>query len=118
MLAVLFVFTLSFLFLEYLQIELDTDRDNFMNPWEAKDYGLVDAVIDDGKPGLVAPNTDPVPPPKIRISDRWIIEKKRKKKLVENVQSEHKFLQNGYAGEQENNEAKDPGQEDDSPPSV
>ncbi|XP_061363487.1 ATP-dependent Clp protease proteolytic subunit 3, chloroplastic-like [Gastrolobium bilobum] len=33
------------------QIELDTDRDNFMNPWEAKEYGLIDGVIDDGKPG-------------------------------------------------------------------
>lgn len=26
-----------------------------MNPWEEKEYGLVDEVIDDGKPGLVAP---------------------------------------------------------------
>ncbi|GAU32772.1 hypothetical protein TSUD_323410 [Trifolium subterraneum] len=47
------------------QIDLDTDRDNFMNPWEAKEYGLVDDVIDDGKPGLVAPNADPTPPPKL-----------------------------------------------------
>lgn len=38
----------------FLQIEVDTDRDN-MNPWEAKEYGLVDAVIDDGKTGQVAP---------------------------------------------------------------
>ncbi|KAF2295372.1 hypothetical protein GH714_032689 [Hevea brasiliensis] len=29
------------------QIEVDTDRDNFMSAWEAKEYGLVDAVIDD-----------------------------------------------------------------------
>ncbi|KAK6125399.1 hypothetical protein DH2020_040868 [Rehmannia glutinosa] len=43
------------------QIELDTDRDNFMNAWEAKEYGLVDEVIDDGKPGLVAPIADASP---------------------------------------------------------
>ncbi|KAK2361648.1 ATP-dependent Clp protease proteolytic subunit 3 [Trifolium repens] len=52
------------------QIELDTDRDNFLNPWEAKEYGLVDAVIDDGKPGLVAPNADATPPPKL-TRERW-----------------------------------------------
>ncbi|KAK2415244.1 ATP-dependent Clp protease proteolytic subunit 2, mitochondrial [Trifolium repens] len=52
------------------QIELDTDRDNFLNPWEAKEYGLVDAVIDDGKPGLVAPNSDATPPPKL-TRERW-----------------------------------------------
>jgi ATP-dependent Clp protease protease subunit len=53
-----------------VQIELDTDRDNFLNPWEAKEYGLVDAVIDDGKPGLVAPNADATPPPKL-TRERW-----------------------------------------------
>ncbi|KAA8547751.1 hypothetical protein F0562_004180 [Nyssa sinensis] len=36
------------------QIELGTDCDNFMNAWEAMEYGLLDAFIDDGKPGLVA----------------------------------------------------------------
>ncbi|KAL6507493.1 ATP-dependent Clp protease proteolytic subunit 3 [Orobanche gracilis] len=49
------------------QIELDTDRDNFMNPWEAKDYGLVDEVVDDGKPGLVAPIADALPSPETRV---------------------------------------------------
>ncbi|MCI13311.1 ATP-dependent Clp protease proteolytic subunit [Trifolium medium] len=52
------------------QIDLDTFRDNFMNPWEAKEYGLVDDVVDDGKPGLVAPNADPTPPPKLMAS-KW-----------------------------------------------
>ncbi|CAJ2672415.1 unnamed protein product [Trifolium pratense] len=52
------------------QIDLDTFRDNFMNPWEAKEYGLVDDVIDDGKPGLVAPNADPTPPPKLK-QNKW-----------------------------------------------
>uniref|UniRef100_A0A7N0RHD4 ATP-dependent Clp protease proteolytic subunit n=1 Tax=Kalanchoe fedtschenkoi TaxID=63787 RepID=A0A7N0RHD4_KALFE len=49
------------------QIELDTDRDNFMNAWQAKEYGLVDVVIDDGKPGLVAPLADTSPPPRTRV---------------------------------------------------
>ncbi|GFP98938.1 ATP-dependent clp protease proteolytic subunit 3 chloroplastic [Phtheirospermum japonicum] len=53
------------------QIELDTDRDNFMNAWEAKEYGLVDEVIDDGKPGFVAPIADDAPPPKTRVWDLW-----------------------------------------------
>jgi len=66
-----------------VQIELDTDRDNFMNPWEAKEYGLVDDVIDDGKPGLVAPIADATPPPKTQLKNRWEIEgnSKGKKKL-------------------------------------
>ncbi|KAI5421917.1 variant 3, partial [Lathyrus oleraceus] len=55
------------------QIELDTNRDNFMNPWEAKEYGLIDEVIDDGKPGLVAPIVDATPPPKTQIKDIWEI---------------------------------------------
>ncbi|KAI5421916.1 variant 2 [Lathyrus oleraceus] len=55
------------------QIELDTDRDNFMNPWEAKEYSLIDEVIDDGKPGLVAPIVDATPPPKTQIKDIWEI---------------------------------------------
>lgn len=65
------------------QIDLDTDRDNFMNPWEAKEYGLIDDVIDDGKPGLVAPIADATPPPKPRLKNIWEIEgtKKGKKKL-------------------------------------
>ena len=31
---------------ELLQIEIDTDRDNFMSAMEAKEYGLVDHVVD------------------------------------------------------------------------
>ncbi|KAL0450054.1 UNVERIFIED_CONTAM: ATP-dependent Clp protease proteolytic subunit, chloroplastic [Sesamum latifolium] len=76
------------------QIELDTDRDNFMNAWEAKEYGLVDAVIDDGKPGLVAPIADAAPPPKTRVWDLWKIEGSKKAK--KNLPSEEKLLQNGY----------------------
>ncbi|KAF3524596.1 hypothetical protein F2Q69_00046388 [Brassica cretica] len=36
----------------------ETDRDNFLNPWEAKEYGLVSTVIDDGKPRLIAEGTN------------------------------------------------------------
>ncbi|KAL8161819.1 hypothetical protein V2J09_013308 [Rumex salicifolius] len=73
------------------QIEMDTDRDYFMGPWEAKDYGLVDAVIDDGKPGLVAPLTDLSPPPKSKVWHYWKAEGTKKAK--KNLASEHKFLQ-------------------------
>ncbi|XP_078431226.1 CLP protease proteolytic subunit 3 [Wolffia australiana] len=72
------------------QIEADTDRDNFLNPWEAVEYGLVDAVIDDGKPGLVAPIGDVVAPPKTRVWDLWKVEGSRKAK--KNLPSEQGFL--------------------------
>ncbi|KAJ3695681.1 hypothetical protein LUZ60_001058 [Juncus effusus] len=49
------------------QIDLDTDHENFMDPWQAKEYGLVDAVLDDGKPGLVAPVPDPTAPPETNL---------------------------------------------------
>lgn len=80
------------------QIEVDTDRDNFMNPWQAKEYGLIDVVIDDGKPGLVAPIADAAPPPKTRVWDLWKVEGSRKAK--KNLPTEHKILQNGYKGDQ------------------
>lgn len=86
------------------QIEIDTDRDNFMNPWEAKEYGLVDAVIDDGKPGLVAPIGDATPPPKTKVWDLWKVEGSRKAK--KNLPSEHSILQKEYAGGQRNDDNK------------
>lgn len=64
-----------------------------MNPWEAKEYGLVDAVVDDGKPGLIAPIADAAPPPKTRVWDLWKIEGSRKAK--QNLPSELKISQNG-----------------------
>lgn len=82
----------------HLQVEKDTDRDNFMNPWEAMEYGLVDAVIDDGKPGLVAPIADAAPPPKTRVSEMWTIEGSRKARR--NLPSEERLLQNGHASSQ------------------
>ncbi|EYU41319.1 hypothetical protein ABFS82_12G027400 [Erythranthe guttata] len=84
------------------QIELDTDRDNFMNAWEAKDYGLIDVVIDDGKPGLVAPIGDKSAPPKTRVWDQWKIEGSRKAK--KNLPSEDKMLLNGQNGGTEQKE--------------
>ncbi|KAI0491613.1 hypothetical protein KFK09_025873 [Dendrobium nobile] len=81
------------------QIEIDTDRDNFMNPWEAKEYGLVDSVIDDGKPGLVAPIADSTPPPKTRVWDLWKIEGSKKAK--KNLPSELNLSQNGYGGNED-----------------
>ncbi|KAH6784664.1 CLP protease proteolytic subunit 3 [Perilla frutescens var. hirtella] len=77
------------------QIELDTDRDNFMNAWEAKAYGLIDEVVDDGKLGLVAPIGDTSAPPKTRVWDLWKIEGSKKAK--KNLPSEEKSAQNGYA---------------------
>eukprot|EP01018_Ginkgo_biloba_P027480 Gb_14695 [translate_table: standard] len=64
------------------QIEKDTDRDYFMNAWEAVEYGLVDAVIDDGKPGLVAPIGEVKPPPKSRIWDYWTIKERKERKRL------------------------------------
>ncbi|KAL9230081.1 hypothetical protein vseg_005473 [Gypsophila vaccaria] len=87
------------------QVEQDTDRDNFMNPWEAKEYGLVDAIIDDGKPGLVAPIGDTAPPPKTKVWDQWKIEGSRKAK--KNLPSEHKMLRKGSTGEKETTQEKD-----------
>ncbi|GLU10704.1 hypothetical protein SLE2022_274900 [Rubroshorea leprosula] len=75
------------------QIEEDTDRDYFMNPWEAKEYGLVDLVIDDGKPGLVAPITDATPPPKTTIWHMWKVDGSKEAK--KNLPTEHILLQNG-----------------------
>uniref|UniRef100_A0A0C9QP17 ATP-dependent Clp protease proteolytic subunit n=1 Tax=Wollemia nobilis TaxID=56998 RepID=A0A0C9QP17_9CONI len=49
------------------QIEDDTSHDYFLNAWEALGYGIVDAVIDDGKPGLVAPIGDSTYPPKFGL---------------------------------------------------
>eukprot|EP00262_Sarcandra_glabra_P003620 TRINITY_DN14368_c0_g1_i1.p1 TRINITY_DN14368_c0_g1~~TRINITY_DN14368_c0_g1_i1.p1 ORF type:complete len:319 (-),score=68.75 TRINITY_DN14368_c0_g1_i1:612-1568(-) len=86
------------------QIEIDTDRDNFLNPWEAMEYGLVDAVIDDGKPGLVAPIADSTPPPKTRVWDLWKIEGSRKAK--KNLPSELKISQNGFEGDKGSDEEK------------
>ncbi|KAL3526992.1 hypothetical protein ACH5RR_011648 [Cinchona calisaya] len=95
------------------QIEVDTDRDNFMNAWEAKEYGLVDAVIDDGKAGLVAPIVDAVPPPKTRVWDMWQIEGSKKAK--KNLPSEEKILRNGYVGGESNDEEQGKEQKEEAP---
>lgn len=73
-----------------------------MNAWEALEYGLVDAVIDDGKPGLVAPKAEATPPPEPRILGPWKAE--GSKKAMKNMPSEEKLLQNGYLSKQGNGE--------------
>lgn len=92
-----------------MQIELDTDRDYFMSAWEAKEYGLVDEVIDDGKPGLVAPSAEAIPPPKTRIWDMWKIEGSKKAK--KNLPSEQNMLQNGYKEGEGSDKDRGPEQE-------
>lgn len=64
------------------QIEEDTDRDNFMNAWEAKEYGLVDHVVDDGKPGLVAPIGEIKEPPKSQVWSYWSVKDRKERKTL------------------------------------
>lgn len=64
------------------QIEVDTDRDFFMNAWEARDYGLVDGVIDDGKPGLVAPIGEVKEPPKTKVWEYWTVRDAKERKVL------------------------------------
>ncbi|KAI4346958.1 hypothetical protein L6164_007816 [Bauhinia variegata] len=89
-----------------------------MNPWEAKEFGLIDDVIDDGKPGLVAPIADATPPPKTRVWHMWNVAGSRK--AMKNLPSEHKFLQNGYKGVHgaNNGDKGGPGQEKETPAAV
>jgi ATP-dependent Clp protease protease subunit len=76
------------------QIDEDTKFDHFMSPWEAKDYGIVDHVIDEGKLGLVAPLAGAVPPPKSRV---WYLWKASgpSRKIIKDLPSEEKLIQNG-----------------------
>lgn len=64
------------------QIEIDTDRDYFMNAWEARDYGLVDGIIDDGKPGLVAPIGEAKEPPKTKVWEYWTVRDAKERKIL------------------------------------
>lgn len=64
------------------QIEEDTDRDYFLNAWEAREYGLVDAVIDDGKPGLVAPIGEVKEPPKTKVWEYWTVRDPKERKVL------------------------------------
>ncbi|KAM7490671.1 hypothetical protein LguiA_033592 [Lonicera macranthoides] len=75
------------------QIEMDTDRNNFMNAWEAMVYGLVDVVIDDGKLGLVAPIADVSPPPRPSLSKLLRID--GRKSGHTNIPSQERLLQQG-----------------------
>lgn len=74
------------------QVAQDTDRDYFLNPWEAVEYGLADAVIDDGKPGLVAPIGDTKPPSNIEMWHYWSAKDWKEKKRLP---SEEYLIQKG-----------------------
>jgi ATP-dependent Clp protease, protease subunit len=65
-----------------------------MSPWEAKDYGIVDHIIDEGKLGLVAPLAGAVPPPKSRV---WYLWKASgpSRKIIKDLPSEEKLIGNG-----------------------
>lgn len=73
-----------------LQLEEDTRHDYFMNSWETVEYGLADGVINDGKPGLVAPIAEAGPPPRARLFDLYKGDGGWKGK--QNLPSEEKFL--------------------------
>ncbi|KQK04476.1 ATP-dependent Clp protease proteolytic subunit 3, chloroplastic [Brachypodium distachyon] len=76
------------------QIDEDTKFDYFMSPWEAKDYGIVDSIIDEGKLGLVAPMAGAVPPPKSRVWYLWNASGPTRK-IMKNLPSEEKLIRNG-----------------------
>lgn len=64
------------------QIEADTDRDNFMNSWEAMKYGIVDGVIGDGDPNIVAPIGAALAPAKPKINANWTIKEFRERRFM------------------------------------
>ena len=99
-----------------VQIEIDTERDSFMSAWEAKEYGLVDAVIDDGKPGLVAPVGDTSPPPKSKTWVLWQV--LEDPKFRKDLPSEHKLFRKAYAGGQSDHSSRGTEQEEQTPASV
>ncbi|KAM3330431.1 hypothetical protein ACQJBY_026977 [Aegilops geniculata] len=76
------------------QIDEDTKFDCFMSPWEAKDYGIIDSIIDGGKLGLVAPVSGAVPPPKSRVWYLWNASGPTRK-IMKNLPSEEKLIRNG-----------------------
>jgi ATP-dependent Clp protease protease subunit len=53
-----------------------------MNAWEAKEYGIVDGVIDDGKPGLVAPIGEIKEPPKTKVWEYWTVKDLKERKVL------------------------------------
>uniref|UniRef100_M8BU87 ATP-dependent Clp protease proteolytic subunit 3, chloroplastic n=1 Tax=Aegilops tauschii TaxID=37682 RepID=M8BU87_AEGTA len=88
------------------QIDEDTKFDCFMSPWEAKDYGIIDSIIDEGKLGLVAPVSGAVPPPKSRVWYLWNASGPTRK-IMKNLPSEEKLIRNGNGSHQHGFRIKD-----------
>ncbi|KAL9268324.1 ATP-dependent Clp protease proteolytic subunit 3, chloroplastic-like protein [Drosera capensis] len=79
------------------QIARDTANGFYMNAWEAKEYGLIDAVLDEGRPGLVAPIINPSePPPNFKIWRLWTNEGESSK---DSLPSEHKLVKQLTGGD-------------------
>ncbi|CAL4963489.1 unnamed protein product [Urochloa decumbens] len=76
------------------QIDEDTKFDYFMSPCEAKDYGIVDSIIDERKSGLVAPLAGAAPPPKSRVWYLWKTSGPTRK-IIKDLPSEEKLVLNG-----------------------
>lgn len=96
------------------QIQKDTIADYYMNAWEAVDYGIADAVIDDGKVGLVAPIGEKKKPPILMVniySTLYNVEFDEYKKNM--MPSEEKLMKKklrgtgGSSGEKDSREEKD-----------
>ncbi|GAB2210758.1 hypothetical protein Drorol1_Dr00016042 [Drosera rotundifolia] len=86
------------------QIARDTANDLYMNAWEAKEYGLIDAVLDEGKPGLVAPIINPSePPPNFKIWRLWTNEGESSK---DSLPSEHKLVKQLTGGDPRTDDEK------------
>eukprot|EP00252_Welwitschia_mirabilis_P015071 TRINITY_DN33201_c0_g1_i1.p1 TRINITY_DN33201_c0_g1~~TRINITY_DN33201_c0_g1_i1.p1 ORF type:complete len:325 (-),score=60.76 TRINITY_DN33201_c0_g1_i1:429-1403(-) len=62
------------------QIAKDTRVDNYMNPWEAREYGIIDAVIDENKPGLIAPTPVPALPRSNSLSSYYAFANRKEKR--------------------------------------
>lgn len=75
-----------------------------MNAWEAKEYGIVDGVIDDGKPGLVAPFGEIKEPPKSKVWEYWTIKDVKERKLVPSEESERKTSEESAKRDSEDRE--------------
>lgn len=99
-----------------MQIDQATECDNFMSAWEAKEYGLVDAVIDDGKPGLVAPPVDANAPPMPKLLG--LCQAIEARTVAKDLPSEHTLFRKANVGGQSDDSDRGTQQEKQNPASV